>query len=289
MKRFNDLDCGGPYYARGMFDSMGKLTRFYKGNSSTQSNPYNDNSITDTRAGADNGGIAATSGASVTVNTSIQDSSPDVLRAAGDIVQNLAENQGEALAEVARSNRDAAIATTKAASDISYNNTQALKAAADAAASGAREANITARVAADAIQRAASDSSYATAEAAKASVAANQKVSSDALFANVDVSRAALSVTGDTIRQANDNAASLAKDVLDFRSEDTKLALTTFKELQQDANNLIRQTNEKFTSGLVQNNGPAATAVSDNIAKYVTIAAAVIGLGIAFSSSKKSA
>ena len=85
---------------------------------------------------------------------------------------------------------------------------------------------------------------------------------------------------------ANDNAYKTAKDALDFRADETTSALEFARKAQEDTNNLIRYTNEAFTSKLANNAGDAPQNTVDNIVKYVTIAGTIFGIVALFKNKK---
>jgi len=197
----------------------------FKGNSSTQSNPNNSQTVTDNRVAASDGSSAATNGSSVTNNNI----SPDIIKSNND-----------ALFKVAEQN-------------------------ANIASESIQEAGKTAR-----------DLTYT------------------AVSGNVDVSKSALQTAGNAVSDSlnfgahvYDQSVSLAKDANDNLAQSQKDALGFAQNAQMSANELIQRTNDSFTAKLASNAGIAPTSAADNMVKYVTIAAAVIGLGIAFAQRNK--
>lgn len=197
----------------------------FKGNSSTQSNPNNSQTVTDNRVAASDGSIAATNGGSVTVN----DVSSDVIAQNNAALMRVAEQNAnianEAIAE-----------SGKTARDVTYT----------------------------------------------------------AVSGNVDVSKSALQMAGNVVadsydfgKNVYDQSVSLSKDANDNVRDTARDALGFAQNAQMSANELIQRTNDSFTAKLASNAGIAPTSAADNMAKYVTIAAAVIGLGIAFATRNK--
>jgi len=108
------------------------------------------------------------------------------------------------------------------------------------------------------------------------------EIAGAALDAGVKQTVAVLDTASDVFGQAsnvvsnaNDNSTTLARDALDFA-----------KSTQSNTNDLVRYTNEQFTSRLASNAGIAPTSAADNMVKYLTIGATVIGIALAIKSKK---
>lgn len=94
----HELFIPGPYFEPGMILPNGRLARFCKGNSSTQSNPNNSQTVNDSRIGASENAIVATGGSKVIK----QNVSDKVVTAAGDAIAHLAEQGGKNMADVSK-------------------------------------------------------------------------------------------------------------------------------------------------------------------------------------------
>lgn len=242
--------------------------RCFKGNSSTQSNPDNSQRIADSRTAASEGSISTGSGSSG--NVSIESSDANVTRATGDAIASVAES-GQRTAQAAVDS------VARAASDAAYSSAQASAAASQAAANAATDA-------ANAAQRATTDAVNANVDVSRAALSANTDALSQAFGFGTDTVNKSIGGISD----ANKQIANISQGVLDFRSQDTAAALDLVKSTQEDTNALIRYTNEQFTQKLSDNTGVAPTTAADNMVKYVTIAASIIGIGVAFYSLRKS-
>ncbi len=125
---------------------------------------------------------------------------------------------------------------------------------------------------ADAIARIAASSN----DTVKDAIGENADVSKSAISGGVAQTRAALDFGTDAVTAVRGTS----RDALDFGESILGTALNNSRAVQQDTNNLIRSTNEAFTQKLAANAGIAESSVVDNITKYVTIGATVLGLAI---------
>lgn len=290
-RRYSD-DMGGPHFEPGMFSPSGKMLRFYKGNSSTQSNPNNSTNVDDSRTAGAEGSIVLGSGSSGQVSVVNQTTDYGAIAAAGD-----------AVSAISQASADATNSALRAVSDASYDANQTAQASVAASERAAYEAGRVAAASAEAAAQAASDAAYQSSQASAAAAASAQRAASDALATNESVSKAALSsnegvardalatvegVSGtaiDSVNRANQSLANTTADVLNFRSKDTEDALALVANVQQSTNDLIRYTNEQFTAKLASNAGDAPQETVQQIVKYVAtlavVAAAVVGFAFA--------
>jgi hypothetical protein len=178
MNRHSEFEFG-PAYFPGLFGANGRLTSFCKGNSSTQSNPNNSQTVQDSRVGASEGSIVAQTGASVTV----QNLSADVIAANDAALASVAQSSAE-------TSRAALDGMRAASSDSSYSSSLSAQAAA----------------------RSASDSAYSSADVAKTAIAGAGNNLVDALGFGRDIYNASVNSN----EYANDNVASIAKAALGF-------------------------------------------------------------------------
>ncbi len=197
----------GPAFFPGLIGANGRLTAFCKGNSSTQSNPNNSQTVTDNRTAAADGSLAATNGATINVTNSD-----------ADTLQQLAESNQET---------------------------------------------------------------------STASLAGMLDATKSALSANTSVSRAALDAGTDIFGQANQTIARSNDNSTDLAALAVRQALLAGQEISAGAARTVADTFTGYANNLKDNSGVAASTTADNIVKYVTIGATVIGLFIAFRSSKK--
>lgn len=144
------------------------------------------------------------------------------------------------------------------------------------------------------VSRAASDSAYSSALSSQAAsqVANNALYSQEqtakaAIEGNTNVSRDALNFGTNISERAIQAGSQLAKDALDFRSDESIAALDFAKQSQQSTNDLIRYTNEQFTSKLANNAGDAPQETVKDIVKWGAVAAA--GLGLLYFFNRKGA
>lgn len=193
-----------------------------------------------------------------------------------------------------KSASDSSAASSRASEASSYNSSEAAKAAADASERVAYEAGQVSLKAAQAATAAAEKAAYESSRASAAAAASAQKAASDALMSNEAISRASLSanvsVTRDAlfsvdnavnksiggISDANKALKDTAYDVLQFRATETTEALDFAGAAQKQAADLIRYTNEQFTSKLANNAGDAPQATVEKIVTAVAVGAVVI-------------
>lgn len=281
----------GPHYERGLFDANGRLTRFCKGNSSTQSNPNQSTNIDDSRTAGSEGSIVLGSGSSGSVQVTNVTTDAGVIASAGDAVAAIAQASSDAnaaaVAEVSGAASDAAYsaaessrASSQASSDAAYSAAQASASAANSAAQSSSDSSYSSsqsaqaavaaaeraayeagQVALKSSQAAAAAASSAAYESARASAAASQAAmqsASNALNANVDVSRAALSSnerTAQAALYANADALTQAfefgQNAQDSVSQAAK-AVIDFRSEDTKAALLLAETSQKQAADLLR-------------------------------------
>lgn len=171
------------------------------------------------------------------------------------------------------------------------------------AGNAAYEAGLVAENVSRAAITASEKSAYESGQVAKSAITGNTNVARDALDFGESVSRSGFDAVRDigyegqvtaragydavrdigyegqvTARSALVNNRESFRDVLDFGAGTQGLAFDAFNKAQQSQNDLIRYTNEQFTSKLAANSGDAVQNVTQNIFKYGMIAVGVIGV-----------
>jgi hypothetical protein len=283
-KRENFKDYGDPEYP---FSGSMNCGALYigggsKSSSSQATNTASSTEINDSRMAASEGSIVAGAGSEITVTTN----DAELIGANNDAITRLANDAVESNADVARSAVGEVSATAR---DISYTAAEAMTAATEAAT------------------RAASDSAYSAQKSAESAIAGQVTTARDALNFGTDISRDAFStvesigfegqVTARSALKGMENTAydgqvtarsalltnrDVTRDALDFGSDFGDSALNFVSKSQKEQNDLIRYTNEQFTSKLAANSGDAVQNVTKDIVKYGMIAVAVIGIAIYF-------
>jgi len=146
----------------------------------------------------------------------------------------------------------------------------------------------------DAVSAIAANANDAMSETTQAAVNATQKAASDSVNASADAARAAAQASTAAV-QENADVSKVAigavqqqgRDALDFGDNIVGRVLDNAAKAQQSTNDLIQHTNEQFTAKLASNAGDAPQSTVDNVVKYISIAAGIIGIVAVFRSNNK--
>lgn len=218
----------------------------FKGNSSTQSNPVNTTQVTDQRVAASEGSVSAGAGATVSVVQGDIDAVSKIAQHANDTGESIAK---ESILAATDQTRAAVGANADVSRTAIQENADVSKAALGTVAQQGRDAL---------------DFGTKAVEAVRAQ-------GQDALTFGHDI----FSNASALVSHQGDSAFDFAKDV-------AASAFDNAKQTQQSANELVQRTNDSFTAKLAANAGEAPQALADNVVKYVSIAAGIIGIVAVF-------
>lgn len=149
----------------------------------------------------------------------------------------------------------------------------------------------------DTAEKISTESILAATDQTRAAVGAVSDTARVAVQENSDVSKAAIGAVkaqgADALAFGHDifsDASALVShqgdSAFDFAKDIAASAFDNAKQTQQSANELVQRTNDSFTAKLAANAGDAPQALADNVVKYVSIAAGIIGIVAVFRSSK---